>query len=132
MFLLFDIAVLRWLFFVLMSKETSTSVIELSAAAAAEIKRMQTNKPEEAGKPLRVYVEKGGCSGMQYSLVFDEIREGDALCERDGVRVVVDNFSIDFLRGARVDYSDDLSGGGFKIRNPNASHTCGCGRSFEG
>ena len=84
-----------------------------------------------AGKPLRVYVEKGGCSGMQYSMTFDEVREGDVVAECDGVNVVVDSFSIDFLKGAVVDHSDDLTGGGFKIRNPNAAHTCGCGRSFE-
>ena len=110
---------------------TSESVVQLTAAAAAEVKAMQVGKPEDAGKPLRVYVEKGGCSGMQYSMVFDELRDGDAVIERDGVKVVVDSFSIDFLRGAIVDHSDEMVGGGFKIRNPNAAHTCGCGRSFE-
>ena len=114
---------------------TDTSIldqtVELTSAAAAEIKSMHQSKPEDAGKPLRVYVEKGGCSGMQYSMTFDEIRDGDVQVEQDGVKVVVDSFSIDFLRGAIVDHSDDLTGGGFKIRNPNAAHTCGCGRSFE-
>lgn len=114
-----------------MTTETSTPVIELTAAAAAEIKSMQSNKPEDAGKPLRVYVEKGGCSGMQYNMTFDELRDGDDICERDGVQVVVDNFSAQFLRGAIVDHSDDMMSGGFKVRNPNAAHTCGCGRSFE-
>lgn len=92
---------------------------------------MQANKPEDAGKPLRVFVEKGGCSGMQYSMVFDEVREGDSVVEYDGVKAVVDGFSLNYLRGAVVDFSDDLSGGGFKIKNPNAAQTCGCGRSFE-
>lgn len=110
---------------------TESQGVELTSAAAAEVKSMQANKPEDAGKPLRVYVEKGGCSGMQYSMVFDEVRDGDIVAERDGVQVVVDKFSLDFLGGAIVDHSDDLSGGGFKIRNPNAAHTCGCGRSFE-
>ena len=92
---------------------------------------MQTNKPEDAGKPLRVFIERGGCSGMQYSMVFDEARDGDAVVEQEGVKIVVDDFSMDYLRGAVVDFSDNLTGGGFKIRNPNASQTCGCGRSFE-
>lgn len=68
---------------------------------------------------------------MQYSMVFDEVRDGDAVVEREGVKVVVDGFSLDYLRGTVVDFSDNLTGGGFKIRNPNASQTCGCGRSFE-
>ena len=116
-----------------MATETSSAneAVGLTPAAAAEIKNMHASKPEDAGKPLRVYVEKGGCSGMQYSMTFDEVREGDVVAECDGVNVVVDSFSIDFLKGAVVDHSDDLTGGGFKIRNPNAAHTCGCGRSFE-
>ncbi len=110
---------------------TESQGVGLTASAAAEVKSMQASKPEDAGKPLRVYVEKGGCSGMQYSMLFDEVRDGDLIVERDGVQVVVDKFSLDFLNGAVVDHSDDLTGGGFKIRNPNAAHTCGCGRSFE-
>lgn len=106
-------------------------VIKLTSAAASEVKSMQTNKPEDAGKPLRVFIERGGCSGMQYSMVFDEARDGDAVVEQEGVKIVVDDFSLDYLRGAVVDFSDNLTGGGFKIRNPNASQTCGCGRSFE-
>ncbi len=107
------------------------SVITLTSAAAAEVKSMQANKPEDAGKPLRVFIERGGCSGMQYSMVFDEVRAGDAVVEQEGVKVVVDGFSLDYLRGTVVDFSDNLTSGGFKIRNPNASQTCGCGRSFE-
>ena len=106
-------------------------VITLTSAAAAEVKSMQANKPENAGKPLRVFIERGGCSGMQYSMVFDEVRDGDTVVEQEGVQVVVDDFSLDYLRGTVVDFSDNLTGGGFKIRNPNAAQTCGCGRSFE-
>ncbi len=105
--------------------------ITLTSAAAAEVKSMQSNKPEDAGKPLRVFIERGGCSGMQYSMVFDEVRDGDAVVEQEGVKVVIDGFSLDYLRGTVVDFSDNLTGGGFKIRNPNAAQTCGCGRSFE-
>ncbi len=106
-------------------------VIQLTSAAAAEVKSMQANKPQDARKPLRVFIEQGGCSGMQYSMVFDEVREGDAVVEHEGVKVVVDGVSLDYLRGAVVDFTDALTGGGFKIRNPNAAQTCGCGRSFE-
>ncbi len=105
--------------------------MKLTEAAVDEVRSMQAGKPEDAGKPLRVYIEKGGCSGMQYGMVFDQVREGDSRSEHGGVMVVVDPVSLDYLAGAVVDYSDDLSGGGFKIRNPNASGTCGCGRSFE-
>lgn len=88
-------------------------------------------KPENAGKHLRVYVEKGGCSGMQYGMTFDEQREGDNLAEMHGVTVLVDAFSANYLRGTVVDFSDALTDGGFKITNPNAKQSCGCGKSFE-
>jgi iron-sulfur cluster assembly accessory protein len=87
-------------------------------------------KPENAGKTLRVYVEKGGCSGMQYSMVFDEKRPDDFADEMHGVCVLVDPFSAQYLRGTKVDFSDSLTAGGFKISNPNATQSCGCGKSF--
>jgi len=92
---------------------------------------MLAEKPEDAGKTLRVYVEDGGCSGMQYGMVFDERRADDLVCEFYGVQVLIDRFSADYLNGAVVDYVDSLNDGGFKISNPKARHTCGCGRSFE-
>jgi len=88
-------------------------------------------QPPNAGKHLRVYVEQGGCSGMQYGLVFDQQRDGDIASESDGVTVLVDAFSAKYLRGGIVDFSDTLTGGGFKFTNPNARHSCGCGKSFE-
>ena len=105
------------------------SVVHLTPAAAQEIKS-QLQKPENAGKILRVYVEQGGCSGMQYSLTFDERRADDSAMEMHGVAVVVDAFSAQYIRGAVVDFSDSLTGGGFKISNPNAKQSCGCGKSF--
>ena len=105
-------------------------VISLTPSAVEEVKVMVT-KPENAGKIMRVYVEKGGCSGMQYGMVFDEVRDGDITAEQDGVNVVVDAFSAQYLRGTVVDFSDAMTGGGFKITNPNAKQSCGCGRSFE-
>ncbi len=87
-------------------------------------------KPENTGKNLRVYVEQGGCSGMQDAMTFDEKRPEDAMVEEHGVSVVVDPFSAQYLEGAVVDFSDSLTAGGFKISNPNAKQSCGCGKSF--
>src|SRR5215467_6576812 len=105
------------------------SVVQITPNAAEEIKSLLT-KQENAGKTLRVYVEQGGCSGMQYAMTFDERRPDDAASEMHGVLVLVDPFSLQYLRGARVDFSDSLSGGGFKVSNPNARQSCGCGKSF--
>ncbi len=110
---------------------TNEAVVSLSASAVEQIKIVHQTQPENAGKPLRLYVEAGGCSGLQYGMVFDEQRDGDAIVERDGVMVVVDEFSSNYLRGSEVDFKDELTGGGFKIVNPNARQSCGCGRSFE-
>ena len=106
-------------------------ILRLTESAAGQIKRMQSEQAENAGKILRVYVEQGGCSGMQYGLVFDEKRDQDQTCESFGVPVVVDSFSAQYLQGAVVDFSDGLNAGGFKITNPNARESCGCGRSFQ-
>lgn len=109
---------------------TNETVIALTPAAVEQIRAMQ-EQPDNAGKALRVYVEKGGCSGMQYGLVFDEKREGDLITEQGGVTAIVDAFSAEYLRGSLVDFSDALTGGGFKITNPKAKQSCGCGKSFE-
>ena len=109
---------------------TTEQVISVTENAAAEIKSMQAT-PENLGKTLRVYVEQGGCSGMQYSMVFDERRPDDCAVEMHGVCVLVDPFSAKYLRGTVVDFSDALTGGGFKLNNPNARQSCGCGKSFE-
>ncbi len=106
-----------------------TPVIPLTPGAVAEVRSLLT-LPENAGKHMRYYVEQGGCSGMQYGMVFDEAREGDVVSEQAGVKVLVDTVSVDFLRGMVVDFSDALTGGGFKISNPNAKQSCGCGKSF--
>jgi iron-sulfur cluster assembly protein len=108
---------------------TAEPVVRLTERAAGEVKSLM-EKPENAGKNLRVYVEQGGCSGMQYSMVFDEQRPDDSACEMHGVPVLVDTFSAQYLRGTVVDFSDSLTGGGFKISNPNATQSCGCGKSF--
>lgn len=113
-----------------MAAETATEpVLRLTENAASEVKSL-LEKPENAGKTLRVYVEQGGCSGMQYSLIFDEPRPEDWSGQMHGVSVLVDSFSAQYLRGAVVDFNDSLTGGGFKITNPNARQSCGCGKSF--
>ena len=108
---------------------TFEPIVHLTANAASEVKTL-LEKPENAGKFLRIYVEQGGCSGMQYSMTFDEKRPDDAAAEMHGVSVLVDTFSAQYLRGAVVDFSDSLTGGGFKVSNPNARESCGCGKSF--
>ena len=111
--------------------ETATikTVVGLTVRAAAECKILLA-LPENAGKSYRVYVEQGGCSGMQYGMVFDEKRDGDVASEQHGVEVLVDPISAQYLRGTVVDFSDALTAGGFKITNPNARESCGCGKSF--
>lgn len=81
---------------------------------------------------LRVYISGGGCSGFQYGFTFDEeINDDDTLIEKEGVTVLIDSMSIQYLQGAEIDYKEDVSGAQFVIRNPNASTTCGCGSSFS-
>lgn len=109
---------------------TTGPIISLTIGAAEETKSLLA-KPENAGKLLRVFVEQGGCSGMQYGMVFDEKRDGDQVAEQHGVTVLVDPFSAQYVRGTIVDFSNALTGGGFKISNPNAKQSCGCGKSFE-
>ena len=114
------------------SAEAQTdSVIRLTESAASQVKSLLRDEPQNSGKALRVYVENGGCSGMQYGLTFDEKRENDFIVNCLGVAVLVDPFSATYLRGTVVDFSDSLNNGGFKISNPNARQSCGCGKSFE-
>lgn len=90
---------------------------------------------EEEGTPdlkLRVFVSGGGCSGFQYGFTFDETtNDDDTLIEREGVTLLVDPMSLQYLAGAEIDYTDGLQGSQFVIRNPNATTTCGCGSSFS-
>jgi iron-sulfur cluster insertion protein len=81
---------------------------------------------------LRVFISGGGCSGFQYGFTFDEnITEGDTVVEKQGVKLLIDPMSIQYLNGAEIDYSEGLEGAQFIIRNPNATTTCGCGSSFS-
>ncbi len=105
-------------------------VVQLTEPAVAQVKVLGQSD-SNASKPLRLYVESGGCSGLQYGMTFDERRDGDLVADFGGVSVVVDSFSAPYLRGTVMDFSDALSGGGFKITNPNAKQSCGCGKSFQ-
>src|SRR4051812_33967928 len=107
------------------------SIIRLTENAADHVKSMITEQPENAGKFLRVYVEDGGCSGLQYGLTFDQKRENDLTSDWFGLSILVDPFSANYLQGTVIDFSESLTGGGFKISNPNARQSCGCGKSFE-
>ena len=109
---------------------TAETILTLTPRAAAEVRGI-LSQPENAGKNFRVFVEQGGCSGMQYGMVFDEQRDGDFTAQQDGVTVLVDAISAQYLRGTVVDFSDALTAGGFKITNPNAKESCGCGKSFN-
>jgi iron-sulfur cluster assembly accessory protein len=109
---------------------TAEPTVSLTENAVTEVKLLLA-KPENSGKHLRLYVEEGGCSGMQYGMVFDEKRDGDLVSEENGIAVLIDPISANYLRGCRVDFSDSLTAGGFKISNPNAKQSCGCGKSFE-
>jgi len=83
------------------------------------------------GLMLRVFVQGGGCSGLQYGFEFDEqVQDGDTLVENQGVKLLVDPMSFQYLTGAEIDYRENLEGSQFVIRNPNATTTCGCGSSF--
>ncbi len=110
---------------------TTDPVVTLTENAANEVRAKLADDAEGASKGLRLYVEKGGCSGLQYGMVFDQKRADDFEAAFFGVLVLVDPFSADYLRGSVVDFSDALTGGGFRITNPKAAQSCGCGKSFE-
>ena len=106
-------------------------MITLTPEAASKVKELLAERQRD-DLALRVFVQPGGCSGFSYGLAFDSRRnDDDQVLEQDGVRVVIDAMSARFLKGARIDYVESLSGSGFTIHNPNAIHTCGCGQSFR-
>ncbi|RQS34780.1 iron-sulfur cluster insertion protein ErpA [Burkholderia sp. Bp8992] len=100
-------------------------------AAADKVKQLI----DEEGNPdlkLRVFVQGGGCSGFQYGFTFDEeVNEDDTVMNKNGVQLLIDSMSYQYLVGAEIDYKDDLNGAQFVIKNPNATTTCGCGSSFS-
>ncbi len=110
---------------------SDNSVLTVTSAAVSIIKNLleQRDIPNHA---LRVFVTGGGCSGMQYGMAFQEDAEaGDTVVSIDGIRLLIDATSMMYLHGATIDYVDSLIGGGFRIDNPNAVSSCGCGHSFK-
>lgn len=105
-------------------------MVTLTEAASTKLKELITtkNRPDLA---LRIFVKSGGCSGFSYGMALDGPRDHDHTAEVDGIKVVVDPMSAQYLQGAEVDYRDALMGGGFTIENPNAVMSCGCGQSFR-
>ncbi len=110
---------------------TKLDVVSISPTAADAVHDLLA-KRELEGYALRVFVQGGGCSGFQYGMALENnFREEDTVVESNGVSVVIDEVSIQYLRGAQIDYVDDVMGSGFKIENPNAVSACGCGSSFR-
>jgi iron-sulfur cluster assembly protein len=110
--------------------ETTTQPITLTDGAASKIKELLAAQEDGAEQALRVAVRGGGCSGFQYALAFDKRKDDDYVFEHDGVSVVVDKPSMQFVFGSEVDYVDGLQGAGFAVNNPNVEAACGCGSSF--
>ncbi len=107
-------------------------ILDLTPTAAAKVRELMAEEPDADELVLRVAVQGGGCSGFQYGLGFDTgVAEGDLELELEGVKVVVDPYSAPYLKGATVDYLNGLQESGFKIENPNAVSSCGCGHSFQ-
>jgi iron-sulfur cluster assembly protein len=114
------------------AERTTETLLTLTPDAAAKVRELMAEEPEAETLVLRVAIQGGGCSGFQYGLGFDAgPAEGDHELELEGVRVVVDPFSAPYLRGATVDFLNGLQESGFKIDNPNAVSSCGCGHSFQ-
>jgi iron-sulfur cluster insertion protein len=105
--------------------------IVFTDAAASKVGEL-IREEDNPNLMLRVFISGGGCSGFQYGFTFDETMEdGDSQVENQGVRLIVDPMSVQYLMGAEIDYKEDLQGAQFIIRNPNAQTTCGCGSSFS-
>jgi iron-sulfur cluster assembly protein len=110
--------------------ETQTTLVSMTSTAAEKVRELL----EAEGNPtlgLRIFVAGGGCSGLQYGMTLDEQQDGDEIFEAQGVRVLVDDMSAQYIMGSEVDYVDSLMGAGFTVNNPNAVSSCGCGHSFR-
>jgi iron-sulfur cluster assembly protein len=115
----------------MLGEKVQSDLITLTPTAAKAVRDLLAKRNLD-GYALRVFVSGGGCSGFQYGMALEgNVRDQDLSVETDGVKVVVDEISIDYLRGATVDYVEDIMGSGFKIENPNAVSSCGCGSSFR-
>lgn len=105
-------------------------MITLTQNAAQKIRNLQSEKGAQ-NQFMRLSVETGGCSGMEYAMGFADRADEDEVVESNGVQIILDPISLTYLEGTEVHFDDGLHGKGFEIRNPNAQNTCGCGRSFS-
>jgi iron-sulfur cluster assembly protein len=110
--------------------ETPETAIKLTDSAAGKLKELLGSQPD-SGQALRVAVRGGGCSGFQYALALDQPKEDDHVFQDQGVSVLVDKVSMQFVFGSQVDYVEGLQGAGFQVNNPNVVAACGCGSSFQ-
>jgi iron-sulfur cluster assembly protein len=106
-------------------------VVTLTDIAAEKVNAFLAQQQDSEGAGLRVGVRGGGCSGFQYALALDEKRDGDHVFEDHGIRVIVDEASLQYVTGSVVDYKESLMGSGFEVNNPNVVAACGCGSSFR-
>jgi iron-sulfur cluster assembly protein len=114
-----------------LAEQTQTQTIDLTPAAANAVRDL-LDKRELEGYALRVFIKGGGCSGYQYGMALDNnFRDEDIVTDCHDVQVIVDEVSIEYMRGATIDFVEDLMGSGFKVENPNAVASCGCGSSFR-
>ena len=115
----------------MLTDQVNTDQLIVTSSAAEAVQELLTKRDLD-GYALRVFVSGGGCSGFQYGMALENnIRDEDNVYEMNDIKVVVDEISINYLRGATIDYVDELMGSGFKIENPNALASCGCGSSFR-
>jgi iron-sulfur cluster insertion protein len=116
---------------VYMNAVVEESPLVFTDSAATKVKSL-IDEEDNPNLKLRVFISGGGCSGFQYGFTFDEnLNDGDTMVENGGVKLLVDPMSFQYLAGAEIDYTEDLQGAQFVIRNPNATTTCGCGSSFS-
>jgi iron-sulfur cluster assembly protein len=111
--------------------ETPQTAISLTEKAASKIAELLVGQEDAGDQALRVAVRGGGCSGFQYALAFDRVKEDDHVFEVGDVSVIVDKVSMQFVFGSEVDYVEGLQGAGFQVNNPNVVAACGCGSSFQ-
>jgi len=111
--------------------DSPQEAIALTDKAAEKIGELLGSQQDADGQALRVAVRGGGCSGFQYALAFDKAKEDDHVFQVDGVAVIVDKVSMQFVFGSEVDYVEGLQGAGFQVNNPNVVAACGCGSSFQ-
>ena len=111
---------------------TTGPFLSQTDAAVAKVKYFSGTMPDSEGKPLRIFVQGGGCSGFQYGFTFDAKKDDDTLVATGGIEVVIDPQSATYLKDATVDFVEDMRGAGFSVTNPNATGgSCGCGKSFN-